>query len=100
MVCASELWPMIIIGNIDKIVNVGCHRNFLPWMDKVPLSWLEDNDIALREDNAPIYGEILPVKPLPLKSKISKLLKFTISTKRIDQRWCQENVYKMAHWEY
>ena len=55
---------MIIIGNIDKIVNVGFHRNFLPWMDKVPLSWLEDNDIALREDNAPIYGGILLVKEL------------------------------------
>ena len=38
----------------------------------------------MREDNAPIYGVMLPVKSFPLKSKISKLLKFAISTKRID----------------
>ena len=53
-------------------------------MGKVPLSSPKDNDIALREENASIYGGILPVKPLILKSKISKLLKFAISTKRID----------------
>ena len=43
---------------------------------------MKDNDRALREDNAPIYGEILPVKAFLLKSKISKLLKFAISTPR------------------
>ena len=51
-------------------------------MFKVPLSSFSDNDIALREDNAPIYGVMLPVKSLLLKSKISKLLKFAISTLR------------------
>ena len=55
-------------------------------MGKVPLSGLKDNDIALSEDSAPIYGGILPVKEFPLKSKIFKLLKFAISTKRIDDR--------------
>ena len=51
-------------------------------MGNVPLSLFINNDRALREDNAPIYGEILPVKAFPLKSKISKLLKFAISTLR------------------
>ena len=55
-------------------------------MAKVPLSRLECNDIALSEDSAPIYGGILPMKEFSLKSKIFKLLKFAISTKRIDDR--------------
>ena len=55
-------------------------------MAKVPFSRLECNDIALSEDSAPIYGGILPVKEFSLKSKIFKLLKFAISTKRIDDR--------------
>ena len=58
-------------------------------MGKIPLSWLsrlEYNDRALSEDSAPIYGGILPVKEFSLKSKIFKLLKFAISTKRIDDR--------------
>ena len=66
-------------------------------MGKVPLSSISLNDIALREDNAPIYGGILPVKSFPVKSKFSKLLKFAISTKRINDRWCQEKIFKMAH---
>ena len=53
-------------------------------MFKVPLSLFSDNDIALREDKAPIYGVMLPVKLFSLKSKIFKMLKFAISTKRID----------------
>ena len=33
-------------------------------MGKIPYSGLEDNDIALSEDSAPIYGGILLVKEL------------------------------------
>ena len=55
-------------------------------MGKVPLSSISLNDIALREDNAPIYGGILPVKEFSHKSKIFKLLKFAIATMRIDDR--------------
>ena len=55
-------------------------------MSKIPLSGLEDNDIALSEDSAPIYGVILLVKKFSLESKIFELLKFAISTKRINDR--------------
>ena len=55
-------------------------------MGKIPLSRLEYNDGALKEDIAPIYGVILLVKEFLLISKIFKLLKFAICTKRIEDR--------------
>ena len=74
--------------NFRRLTNcqIQYHSRFLPRMGKVPLSRLEYNDGALSEDSAPIYGVILPVKEFLLKSKIFKLLKFVISTKRIDDR--------------
>ena len=77
-----------LLFNFRRLTNcqIRFHSRFLPRMAKVPLSRLECNDIALSEDSAPIYGGILPMKEFSLKSKIFKLLKFAISTKRIDDR--------------
>ena len=61
-------------------------------MGKIPLSRLEYNDGALKEDIAPIYGVILPVKEFLLKSKIFKLLKFAICTKRIEDSVKRKNL--------
>ena len=77
---------------LTKIVNDWFHSRFSPGVFKVPLSLLLDNDIVLREDNAAIYGVMLPVKALPLKSKISKLLKFAISTRKIDDSMLGETI--------
>ena len=87
----------IVLTLLIKIVNAWIHSRFLPGVFKVPLSPLKDNDIALREDNTPIYGGMLPVKSFPSNSKTSKLLKFTISTKKIDKRECQEKICKVSH---
>ena len=88
---------LIVLTLLIKIVNAWFYSWFLPGVFKVPLSPLKDNDIALREDNTPIYGGMLPVKWFPSKSKTSKLLKFTISTKKIDKRECQEKICKVSH---
>ena len=79
-----------------KIVNTWFYSRFLPGVFKVPLSSFSDNDIALREDNTLIYGVMLPVKQLSLKSKISKLLKFAISTKRNNDNSVRRKSFTMA----
>jgi hypothetical protein len=78
----------IIYYRQDKlIVNICFYSQFLP-LGKVPLRSFQANDIAFREDSAPIYEEILPIKEFPVKSKISNLLKLDKPTTS-EERRCQ-----------
>jgi len=77
----------VIYYRQDKlIVNIWFYSQFLP-LGKVPFSIFQANDIAFREDSAPIYGEILPIKEFLVRSKISNLLKLDKPTTSEERRY-------------